>query len=106
MFWLPQRVKLCQTVSLVSFNWVGEGGVIGDDCGLSKSTYKEVSANGQVSDFRIVAIRTLTFDKAYHKKSFLVTLLLFVVSEKKPSIALMSFCLMLYKSVCDSKPLQ
>ena len=33
----------------------------------------------------------LFIDKAYHKKSFLVTLLLFVVCEKKPSIDVFLF---------------
>ena len=57
----PQRAQLCQSVSLVSLDWTGEVRVMGDHCGLSQSTYKEVLANGPVSDFRNVAIRTLTF---------------------------------------------
>ena len=36
---------------LTALDWTGEGGVIGDHCGFSQSTYKEVSANGPVSDF-------------------------------------------------------
>ena len=44
--------QLCPLVSLVSLDWTGKGGVIGDHCGLDKSTYKEVSANGPVSDLK------------------------------------------------------
>ena len=76
----PQRLQLCQPVSLVSLDWTGKGGVIGDHCGLSQSTYEEVSANRPVSDFRKVAFITFTFffDKGKHAKLFLVTLLPFV----------------------------
>ena len=59
MLWLPQRAQLCESVSLVSLDWPGEGGVMGDHCGLSQSTYMEVSANGPISDSRKVAIGTL-----------------------------------------------
>ena len=65
MLWPPQRAQFYQSVSLVSLDWTGEGGVIaiGDHCGLSQSTYEEVSANsnGPVSDVRKVAIETLFF---------------------------------------------
>ena len=46
----PPPPQLCQSVRLVALDWTGEGRVIGDHCGLSQSTYKEVSANGPVSD--------------------------------------------------------
>ena len=61
MLWPPQRAQLSQLVSLVSLDWTGEGGVIGNHCGLIQSTYEELSANGPVSDFIKVAIITLTF---------------------------------------------
>ena len=45
---------------LTALDWTGEGGVIGDHCGFSQSTYKEQSANGPVSDFWKVVIIPLT----------------------------------------------
>ena len=66
---VPHDGAICQSVSLPSLDWTGQTRVIGNQCGLGQSTYKEVSANGPVSDFRKVSIRTLTFiDKGYHEK--------------------------------------
>ena len=56
-----QRSQLCQSVRVVSPDWTDKGGVTGIHCGLSHSTYKKVSANGPVSDFRKLAIRIFTF---------------------------------------------
>ena len=64
----------------------GLAGGRGDHSRLCQSTHKEVSANGLVSDFRNVAVRTLTilFIKAVMKELFLVTLIpMHVVIEKK-----------------------
>ena len=57
-----------QSVSLVSLDWTGEHGVIGDHCRLSQSTYEEVSVNGPVSDFRKIRNEKTYFfiDKGYH----------------------------------------
>ena len=60
---------VCHLVSQPSLDWTGQSGVIGDHCGLSQSTYKEVSANRPVSEIRKVSIIKLIFvDKGNHEK--------------------------------------
>ena len=72
----PGPVALCQPCwcclpfglsAFTGLDWPKRG--LGDHCGLSQSTYKEVSANGPVSEIRKVSITTLiVVDKGNHEK--------------------------------------
>ena len=59
VLWPPESLHLCQSVSRVTPDWTGKGGVIDYHWGLSQSTYKEVSAHGPVSDFIKLLIKAI-----------------------------------------------
>ena len=67
----PGRLRQPGLSLLIVTSWLGsgEGGVIGDHCGLGQSTYEEVSGNGPVSVFKKQQLEHLRFiDKDYHEK--------------------------------------